>query len=89
MARRAAYAAVIGVHPLFVQVSYLSVPNYGAGTGLYSIDQDLKMEKIANHSSVFANRIIHHWTSQVISYPSQFLCVLCCGGIHTVKLSSD
>ena len=31
-------------------VSYLSVPNYGAGTGLYAIDPDLKMEKIANQS---------------------------------------
>ena len=34
-------------------LSYLSVPNYGSGTGLYEIDEDLKMTKIANHSSVF------------------------------------
>lgn len=50
-------------------VSYLSVPNYGAGTGLYAIDPDLKMEKIANHSSVFANRMIHHWTDSIVIGP--------------------
>ena len=50
-------------------LSYLSVPGYGAGTGLYEIDEDLRIAKVANHSSVFANRMIHHWTDSVIMGP--------------------
>lgn len=50
-------------------VTYLSVPGYGAGTGLYEIDEHLQMKKLANHSSVYANRMIHHWTDQVIIGP--------------------
>eukprot|EP00937_MAST-01D_sp_MAST-1D-sp2_P003164 g3164.t1 len=50
-------------------LSYLSVPGYGAGTGLYEIDEQLSMTKVANHSSVFANRMIHHWTDQVVIGP--------------------
>ena len=50
-------------------VSYLSVPNYGAGTGLYEIDEDLNMIKIINHSSVYANRMLHHWTDSLIIGP--------------------
>ena len=46
-------------------ISYLSVPDYGAGTGLYEIDEELGITKLMNHSSVFANRMIHHWTDQV------------------------
>ena len=30
-------------------VSYLSVPHYGAGTGLYEIDPEFNIKKIANH----------------------------------------
>ena len=50
-------------------LSYLSVPGYGAGTGLYEIDEQLSITKVANHSSVFANRMIHHWTDQVVVGP--------------------
>ena len=50
-------------------LSYLSVPGYGAGTGLYEIDEQLSITKVANHSSVFANRMIHHWTDQVVIGP--------------------
>ena len=50
-------------------LSYLSVPGYGAGTGLYEIDEGLSMLKVANHSSVFANRMIHHWTDQIVIGP--------------------
>lgn len=50
-------------------VTYLSVPGYGSGTGLYEIDEHLHMKKLANHSSVYANRMIHHWTDQVIIGP--------------------
>lgn len=39
-------------------VSYLSVPNAGSGTGLYAIDANLQMTKLANHSSVYANRMM-------------------------------
>lgn len=50
-------------------ISYLSVPDYGAGVGLYEIDQDLRINKLKNHTSVYANRIIHHWTDQIIIGP--------------------
>eukprot|EP01079_Euglenida_sp_SAG-EU17-18_P004876 gene4876-5025_t len=50
-------------------VSYLSVPGYGAGTGLYEIDQSLAMRKVANHTSVYANRMLHHWTDTIIMGP--------------------
>jgi len=39
-------------------ISYLSVPNAGNGTGLYSIDENMVMTKVASHSSVFANRLL-------------------------------
>lgn len=50
-------------------VSYLSVPNAGAGTGLYAIDQNMVMEKIANHSSVYANRMLHPASNSIIIGP--------------------
>lgn len=31
-------------------ISYLSVPHFGSGTGLYEIDENLEMTKIANHT---------------------------------------
>ncbi len=39
-------------------ITYLSVPNAGAGTGLYAVDENLEMEKLMSHSSVYANRMI-------------------------------
>jgi len=50
-------------------VSYLSVPNAGSGTGLYAIDQNLAMTKLANHSSVYANRLIHPPSNSIIIGP--------------------
>ena len=50
-------------------VSYLSVPQYGAGAGLYEIDETMGMKKLANHSGVFANRMLHHWTDSAIIGP--------------------
>lgn len=47
-------------------VSYLSVPNAGSGTGLYEIDENFTMKKIANHSSTYANRLMHPQTNQII-----------------------
>ena len=51
---------------VWAQVSYLSVPDAGSGTGFYAIDKDLNMTKLANHSSVYANRMIHPQSDQVI-----------------------
>ncbi len=39
-------------------VTYLSVPNAGNGTGLYSVDASMTQTLLANHSSVYANRMI-------------------------------
>lgn len=48
------------------QVSYLSVPNAGAGTGFYAIDKKLNMTKLANHSSTYANRMLHPPSDQIL-----------------------
>lgn len=50
-------------------VSYLSVPNAGNGTGLYAIDQNLQMEQLAAHSSVYANRFLHPPSNSIIIGP--------------------
>eukprot|EP01062_Namystynia_karyoxenos_P005752 TRINITY_DN11990_c0_g1_i1.p1 TRINITY_DN11990_c0_g1~~TRINITY_DN11990_c0_g1_i1.p1 ORF type:complete len:508 (+),score=168.09 TRINITY_DN11990_c0_g1_i1:83-1606(+) len=47
-------------------VSYLSVPKAGNGTGLYEIDPNMTMTKIADHSSCYANRLLHPGTSQIV-----------------------
>lgn len=39
-------------------ITYLSVPNAGNGTGLYKVSQDMTQTVVAEHSSVFANRMI-------------------------------
>ena len=45
------------------------MPTAHAGVGLYEIDEDLTMTKVANHTSVYANRMIHHWSDQIIIGP--------------------
>ncbi|XP_071113413.1 uncharacterized protein [Haliotis cracherodii] len=47
-------------------VSYLSVPNAGNGTGLYSIDSDFQLTKLANHRSTYANRLLHRESNQIV-----------------------
>eukprot|EP01065_Artemidia_motanka_P048573 TRINITY_DN7853_c0_g1_i1.p1 TRINITY_DN7853_c0_g1~~TRINITY_DN7853_c0_g1_i1.p1 ORF type:complete len:526 (+),score=122.31 TRINITY_DN7853_c0_g1_i1:62-1579(+) len=47
-------------------VSYLSVAKGGNGTGLYEIDANLTMTKVADHSSCYANRILHPTTNQIV-----------------------
>eukprot|EP00117_Sycon_ciliatum_P032802 scpid90700/ scgid25367/ len=47
-------------------VSYLSVPGAGSGTGFYSINKDMNMTKLANHSSTYANRLLHPHSNQAI-----------------------
>jgi hypothetical protein len=50
-------------------ISYLSVPKAGAGTGLYAIDANLQLTKLANHSSVYANRMMHPPTNSIVIGP--------------------
>ncbi|KAH9500232.1 hypothetical protein Btru_077534 [Bulinus truncatus] len=47
-------------------VSYLSVPGGGSGAGLYVIDSTFQMEKVRDHNSTFANRLLHRQTNQII-----------------------
>lgn len=47
-------------------VSYLSVPYAGNGTGLYRIDANFQLIKLADHRSTFANRLLHKETNQII-----------------------
>lgn len=50
-------------------VTYLSVPGAGNGTGLYAIDSDMNMQTLADHNSVYANRMIHPPSQQIIIGP--------------------
>lgn len=50
-------------------ISYLSVPNAGNGTGLYSIDSNFALTKVANHSSVYANRLLIPGMNSIVIGP--------------------
>lgn len=50
-------------------ISYLSVPNAGAGTGLYAIDANMVQTKLADHNSTFANRMLFPPTSSIVMGP--------------------
>jgi hypothetical protein len=50
-------------------ISYLSVPDAGNGTGLYSIDANMQMTKVASHSSVFANRLLIPQINSIVIGP--------------------
>ena len=50
--------AMMAWNDVLYYVTYLSVPAAGNGTGLYMVDQNLRQTLLANHSSVFANRMI-------------------------------
>ena len=52
-------------------ISYLSVPNSGAaeGTGLFAIDQNMNMTRVASHNSVYANRMMHPASDSVVIGP--------------------
>ena len=39
-------------------ISYLSVPNAGSGTGLYTLDEAMNWERVKAHNSTYANRMI-------------------------------
>ena len=47
-------------------VTYLSVPNAGAGTGLYEISPNFTMRTVAKHNSTYANRLLHPQSNQII-----------------------
>lgn len=50
--------AMMAWNDVLYYVTYLSVPNAGNGTGLYSVDANMKQTVLAEHSSVYANRMI-------------------------------
>jgi hypothetical protein len=50
-------------------ISYLSVPNAGAGTGLYAIDANMVQTKLADHNSTYANRMMFPPTSSIVLGP--------------------
>lgn len=50
--------AMMAWNDLLYYVTYLSVPAAGNGTGLYSVDANMKQTVLAEHSSVYANRMI-------------------------------
>ena len=50
--------AMMAWNDLLYYVTYLSVPNAGNGTGLYSVDANMKQTVLAEHSSVYANRML-------------------------------
>jgi hypothetical protein len=65
---------------LLYVVSYLSVPNAGSGTGLYAIDQNMKMTTLASHNSVYANRMLLPSMNSIIIGP---YIIDATGGIRT------
>ena len=50
-------------------VTYLSVPKAGNGTGLYSIDSNLVMTKVASHDSCYANRLLIPGMNSIVIGP--------------------
>jgi len=50
--------AMMAWNDLLYVISYLSVPFAGAGSGLFAIDQNLQMTRLATHQSVYANRMM-------------------------------
>lgn len=50
-------------------VTYLSVPNAGSGAGLFTVDANMQLTRIATHNSTFANRMLHPPTQTAIIGP--------------------
>jgi hypothetical protein len=50
-------------------LDYLRNPGAGSGAGLYRIDKDMKRTRIANHTSCYANRMIHRGTNSIVMGP--------------------
>ena len=62
-------------------VTYLSVPDAGNGTGLYAVDQNMQQTLLANHSSVFANRLLIPALNSIVIGP---YVIDATGGIRTI-----
>lgn len=67
-------------------VTYLSVPNAGNGTGLYSVDASMTQTLLANHSSVFANRLLVPGMQSIVIGP---YVIDATGGIRTIAALLD
>ena len=63
-------------------VTYLSVPNAGNGTGLYKVTPDMKQTTLAEHSSVFANRMLVPGMQSIVIGP---YVIDAQGGIRTIS----
>ena len=50
-------------------VTYQSIPGAGAGAGLYAIDDNMQMTRLATHNSAFTNRMMHVATQSIIIGP--------------------
>ena len=67
-------------------VTYLSVPDAGNGTGLYAVDQNMRQTLLANHSSVFANRLLIPALNSIVIGP---YVIDAAGGIRTITALLD
>jgi hypothetical protein len=61
--------AMMAWNDMLYVVTYLSVPNGGSGTGLYSIDKNFTKTLLMSHNSTYANRMIHVATDSIIIGP--------------------
>ena len=62
-------------------VTYLSVPQAGNGTGLYRVDGNMTQTVIAQHSSVFANRLLVPGMQSIVIGP---YVIDAAGGVRTI-----
>ena len=67
-------------------VTYLSVPNAGNGTGLYSVDASMKQTLLKSHSSVYANRLLVPGMQSIVIGP---YVIDAQGGIRTIDALLD
>jgi hypothetical protein len=73
--------AMMAWNDLLYYVTYLSVPNAGNGTGLYSVDANMKQTVLAEHSSVYANRMLVPGMQSIVIGP---YVIDATGGIRTI-----
>lgn len=63
-------------------ISYLSVPGPTNGTGLFSIDKNMVLTRIASHSSVYANRLLKPNLNCIVIGP---YIIDAAGGVRTIE----
>ena len=73
--------AMMAWNDLLYYVTYLSVPDAGNGTGLYSVDANMKQTVLAEHSSVYANRMLVPGMQSIVIGP---YVIDATGGIRTI-----